>query len=636
MAFYHRRSTLILALLTAFALAVLLSSNMKLARAFQSYYHDNNTPLDPMSEISWDDISFSSTLASPTSTGESSGLVPSSTAESLHEYIDNSFVPPDNESNKIDTLANYDKDTMESLPSPNCCVRSRRVHLLFPATEINQLVCKTMFSAFLNNYPDPILLNFNSKFKSPTEAHFMKISAIYNYLDKHTADNDLVIIMDSYDTWFQLSFETLISRYYQLQANDLLVYYSDDSTFPSNISISHDIEYVGQNKSSVQILENVYFPELMETSDSPRVNCEYGSCSRVLSDGLNIKTDDIPGFKEQVVFGADKGCWPNKKTSKACTNVPESSLDPTIYGAGTDIHSFRMRPRWLNSGNMMGPASVLREIYKRAFAIQKRAKSHFSDQLIIADIFGERDLPIRIDYESFLFQTMTFSHSDIVFLYSEEVDLENPESRAISDLLDYPVLDEKLVPKPFRDSELINSAFLTNASNRMRFSDKYLAWNRVSGHAPAVLHFNGRKEPLETWWNKFWWMKDSTPDARNSRLNTVQTTKGAYGHPDHTNYMTFGQMCNKFNMYESKLSRFDKVKNIKPGAGPTFDPEPFRLGMDKYKSPADILIALQKMKEQKAKEEKLKKEKKLKEEQAGRQEQSIHKSSQKSKTSNTV
>ncbi|KAK7203613.1 hypothetical protein BZA70DRAFT_312267 [Myxozyma melibiosi] len=468
--------------------------------------------------------------------------------------------------------------------------RKRSLHFLLPATQLNKLVCKTLFSAALNDYPSPVLLNFNSVFRDAEEARFMKIAAIHRYLQLKVDDDDLVLIMDSYDTWFQLSFDTLLKRYYQIQEADRKAHYAKYAS----VVAAADAQSKGISVSSSSAPGGA----AMEKRDADPFAQDQPQSEQ--------QQQLVPPYQEQVIFGADKVCWPNARNSPACKNVPKSTLEDDIFGADTDTdpYEFKVRPRWLNSGNIIGPAKVLREIYQRAFDVQQRAKVHFSDQLILADIYGKGDLPIRIDFESFLFQTMTHSHVDVVYLYDDEIDRDDETFSSVRDPATGPATEESEIPAEYRDESLISAAFMRNASRRA--SDKYLAWNRVSGHCPVVLHFNGPKIALETWWNKMWWVNDQSPVHRLQRLKYARKTGGAFVDDDGTKFTTFKDMCGKFDMFEYTPSRFDQAK-VFPGQAPSLDPEPFRLGMNPRKSPSDVLDELAEMKErEKAKLEKLK------------------------------
>ncbi|KAK9325298.1 hypothetical protein V1517DRAFT_350612 [Lipomyces orientalis] len=156
-----------------------------------------------------------------------------------------------------------------------------------------------------------------------------------------------------------------------------------------------------------------------------------------------------PNGHHMAVFGADKKCWPKQPDSPAFVNIP-------IFPEPSEAFTFNRR-RWLNSGNMIGPVSVLRHLYDRANHIK-------SDQLYIAEIFGQQDLNMTVDYQSELFQTMTFSHTNIMFLED--------------DVFTFP----------------------RKSPSQRRMS----AVNKISSAVPPVLHFNGPKEAMHEWWPKMW------------------------------------------------------------------------------------------------------------------------------------
>ncbi|KAK9369612.1 hypothetical protein V1509DRAFT_468845 [Lipomyces kononenkoae] len=469
----------------------------------------------------------------------------------------------------------------------------RTVHFIMPTTAVNNNVCKSLFSAILNGYPSPILLNLNTVFRDAEEARFMKIAAIHRYLSLKVQDDDLVIITDSHDTWFQLPFKTLISRYYSLQERNRLAHLAKYSkSVPENEKTKHSTGIIVSSSNAAggdKVDPAVTAADMAAASGDKAVERR-----SPVEEG-----QDIPPYIEHAIFGADKLCWPNPPDSPACANVPESTLPKDIYGNETDhdVYDFMVRPRWLNSGNIIGPASVMKEIYMRAFDTQQRSGVRFSDQVILADIFGQQDLPIRLDYESHLFQTMTHSHSDLLFLYEDQVE----EDESPTDVIIDPITgvssdtgargnansDERI--DEFEDKKLVDAAFYLPSTRRQ--SDKYRAWNRVSGNLPAVLHFNGPKLPLETWWGHMWWVHDQSPVHRLQQLKYVRRTGGVFVDDYGTMFKTYKDVCGKFDIFEFTPPPFAQDR-VPKGSAVSLDPEPFLLGMDPRKTPSQVLQSL--------------------------------------------
>ncbi|KAK9466449.1 hypothetical protein V1512DRAFT_286818 [Lipomyces arxii] len=294
---------------------------------------------------------------------------------------------------------------------------------LIPLTSTHFNFCRSLYTALINDYPKPTLINWGKTYQTAPEARVHKINGLNDYLHK-LDPNDYVLIMDGFDVWYQLPYRDLVQHY---------------------------VEMTEQNSHSV------------------------------------------------AVFGADKKCWPNAPESPACINIPHSTLPKDAYGPFTDRGSAVAksravfpynRPRWLNSGNILGPASVLQTVYDRAnFSISHaNPEDIFSDQLYIADVFGQQDLPMVIDYKSDLFQTMTFSHSDVIFV----------------------------------DDDVMSSPRKAPSDRRK------LAFNKISGVLPPVLHFNGPKNAMDEWWPKMWWHQERKKPELIEKTKKVFEEGGAY------------------------------------------------------------------------------------------------------------
>ncbi|KAG8526489.1 uncharacterized protein KY384_008689 [Bacidia gigantensis] len=132
---------------------------------------------------------------------------------------------------------------------------------------------------------------------------------------------DLVLMTDSLDTWFQLPPSLLMKRY-------------------------HSINQRANARSLAR----------------------YGS--------LNRRT-----LAQTIVFGSEKKCWPNPPSSLACYSVPDSPLSHSLFGPRTDEvrdeeddeNPYQyVRPRWLNSGFIMGPVRDIKRVFVRAVEMAER------------------------------------------------------------------------------------------------------------------------------------------------------------------------------------------------------------------------------------------------------------------------
>ena len=409
--------------------------------------------------------------------------------------------------------------------------RDPSFHVVIPASASNERLCKTLLSSFLLNYPPPTLVNFGKIFTGDNwdnGSHAGKIKGVYSFLSGNSQvyDDDLVLVIDGYDVWFQIPPEVMVKRYHALIQDA-----------------------------------------------SRRLRKQYGSTRKqVSSEGTTMSRPQI--YQQTVVFGADKLCWPNGPDDPACASLPESTLPNDSYGKKTDQdpEGFNNRPKYLNSGTIIGPVSDVRAIYKRALEKVDQGFGAIGDQFVFAEILGEQEysrdlanskarnswflglprnsspfqpsLPTKstvknvtlipnqryeysvgLDYTSSLFQTMTHSHEDIRF-----TTYNNITSRSSSKREDLP-LDVTSARPPYPSNDTLTT-LMTNTILRLSESlDKLpshdqntwlstpLATNLRSFTVPTLLHINGDKSLLDSWWPSMWFW----PNARALLRHHIRT-----------------------------------------------------------------------------------------------------------------
>ena len=423
-------------------------------------------------------------------------------------------------------------------------------HLLIPASKKNPNLCKTLLSSFLLNYPSPTLINYGKVFdesKWGKGSHTGKIRGVYEFLsdDKKVKDDDLVLIIDGYDVWFQLPPQILIERYYTLisEANE-------------------------------------------------RLRRRYGMIVHEKSRGSG-ETEMIQKYSQKVLFAADKICWPNSAQDPACAAVPYSTLPKNIYGPETDNdpQSFLMRPRYLNSGTVIGPVAQVRKLYDYAVKkAEEEGRGTIGDQYVFAEILGEQEyqrevqrkssqgtggrwldwlsdalgtsesplaanttinnmtampgqnyeFAIGLDYESQLFQTMTHSIDDVEYITYNDSALVSHIQETYPSLSSRPLslpVDVQRAEPPFsyaapgnrndetKDSILLPfSPNLDNIKEEPTWYEVPLATNVITSSTPTMLHFNGdTKHLLADWWPLMWYFSSSRVLLRRY----MRSTKGA-------------------------------------------------------------------------------------------------------------
>lgn len=301
----------------------------------------------------------------------------------------------------------------------------------------------------------------------------------------HLGDDDLVLMVDAHDVWFQLPPEALIRRFHETN-----------------------------QKANGRLAQ------------------QWGSF------------DDMP-MKQTIVASAQKRCFPDndRPAELHCNAVPESTLRQDTYGDWTDdpwdltLHS--MRPKFINSGIIMGPVRDMKRLFRHVVEKAERRKSEGlrvdSDQGLIGEVFGEQSVWRNIQRQAKATRTAISEAATRMMQDNWENHLGLDYEQVLSVSTYYEEFDGQFIP--LDDKEAIRKA-----SNKLGISparlhgvpqdlksipnplvniyeNKFpvdLAWGNQSLYAdfyttavPAILHHNakryGAKERRTTWWDKTWY-----------------------------------------------------------------------------------------------------------------------------------
>jgi hypothetical protein len=207
-------------------------------------------------------------------------------------------------------------------------------HLLMTSEKDSDDFCRSTLSAMLLNYPPPTGINLHQTFVRSEHKEWQTLSEIKEYLhnEKLVHDEDLLLIVDGHDTWFQLPSDVIIKQYGSV------------------------VEYA-----------------------NARLLKKYG-----------VDENKRQRFNQKIVFGAEKSC---EGGAEFCKYAPESILPHDIYGVSKETTSEDIPARYLNSRVLMGPAQDLRILFDAAL---KRFQNDNSEkqtmQSVLASIFGEQQL----------------------------------------------------------------------------------------------------------------------------------------------------------------------------------------------------------------------------------------------------
>lgn len=244
-------------------------------------------------------------------------------------------------------------------PPPELVKGDRRFVILVPVDGPGNDLCKVIASAIALGYPAPIIVNWRKNWLAELgqngRSHLTKITGTLKYLDqmmhKDVAEgdwiheDDLVLLVDAYDIWFQLPPDVLLNRYHA-----------------SN-----------------------------------------GAANARLAEQWNGTADDVP-HRQTIVVSTQKKCFGGQTSDMYCDDFPESPLRPDLYGDKTDSppdvenNDYHLsRPRYMNSGSIMGPAGDMRRYFRRVRSkmlaeLEKQDGIVFSDQGLFAEVFGEQEV----------------------------------------------------------------------------------------------------------------------------------------------------------------------------------------------------------------------------------------------------
>jgi hypothetical protein len=404
------------------------------------------------------------------------------------------------------------------------------LHLLIPTNQPEVNLCKTLLGLSILGYPTPTLVAWNEEFDEEDilggGSHKAKVFRVLDYLRDldSTQDDDLVVMIDAYDLWFQVPLCTLLDRYQNVtqMAQERLV-----TTIGK--------EAVSQNN-----------------------------------------------LTQTVLFGAGKRCAPNHAHEIPCWAVPESPLPDSLYGSNTDTvighnTAWSTRQRWLNSGFTMGPVNSVRQLFERAADIIHTTPDldpldpgdhmgdygyHGSDQSIFMKIWGRQEWmreSLRLAHSppgtkprsSAIYSTPIDNVLSPSFAHESTADLEADlaagrasnwefgihldywsdfthqtiNSEVDGRFLDFRHLNESLEtgmpPRTVWDCALrlpheipidMRNATLpapVEALAAESWLDRNLYTHLCLERFPAAVHFNGIKSDRELFWPKVWYQKQA-------------------------------------------------------------------------------------------------------------------------------
>ncbi|KAL7921040.1 hypothetical protein ACQKWADRAFT_134839 [Trichoderma austrokoningii] len=245
----------------------------------------------------------------------------------------------------------------------------RRLRVFMPADSPHINLCKSVMSAVALGYPLPTLLNWRGEFNHPewhfAGSHIAKLESLLSVieellgqtdLDGGADEHDLAVLVDAYDIWFQMPPSVLIERYHRLN-----------------------------NEANERIRREWQAAAAYQNSTSPMSPPE-----------------------QSIIITTAKDCQPDWESGSDphYAHWPQSPMPTDLYGEGTDqvlpllfdpARKYKkIRPRYINSGMIMGTMGSLRQALRRCKrkieTVARSGRQLWSDQALLAEVVGEQEM----------------------------------------------------------------------------------------------------------------------------------------------------------------------------------------------------------------------------------------------------
>jgi hypothetical protein len=245
----------------------------------------------------------------------------------LPDIVHSPFKTPSN------TTLQIENGELDHVP-PKLKKTTPNFHLLMPSERDTDGFCKTTLSAMLLNYPPPTAVQLYTSYESDMKWERGILNSTLHYLSngKLVKDQDLILIVDGQQSWFQLPSDVIVTQYKRLLAD-----------------------------ANMRLLK------------------KYG-----------VNKDGFQKFNQTIVFGAEKMC---QSDDMACKYVPQSILSDNTYGTEHSRRISDTPAKFIHSKMVMGPASDLKTLYQVALEkfIEGRSQSQ-TVQSVFATLFAEQQL----------------------------------------------------------------------------------------------------------------------------------------------------------------------------------------------------------------------------------------------------
>ncbi|KAL9114056.1 MAG: hypothetical protein Q9227_001828 [Pyrenula ochraceoflavens] len=366
----------------------------------------------------------------------------------------------------------------------------QRFHVLVTTPEINPATCRTVLTTAILGYEAPTIISFQDKGNKDIE----RTSSLKKFFKEQASfsDNALTLLLDE-ETWVQLPPEVVVERFFNLE------------------------------KDTNTTLRRKYGTKVSMNSTKAR-------------------------YSQRLLFGADKQCSSDDSSDLACSAVPYSNLPSDSWSLGTDsdLANHHNRPRWLNSGTLLGRGRDLKSFAEYASDRFSESRALSKDVSPLASVFGEQEYMreivrqnttsgwldwlaskvstsasspnitnlhldivngreyehgIGLDYSSQLVQTMEHAREDVEWLaWNDSFVVERVKAdHGMPYQIEFPQSLRRL-SKPFTGLKLKDETFRMEAS----WQDLSLAMNPYSQSISPILQVDTSLDDIQQLWKRMW------------------------------------------------------------------------------------------------------------------------------------
>lgn len=369
--------------------------------------------------------------------------------------------------------------------------RDRRFALVIPATSPSPDLCKTIVTALALGYPSPIIINWGVDYHAITKweggQNLPKIPGFVKYLDaamhpeahpdEKLEEDDIVLMVDAYDVWFQLPADILLRRYHEINKR-------------ANIRLQQQWD----------------------------------------------RDEPVP-MRQTIIAASGKNCHPqpNSGSNMHCERLPDSPLRADLYGPDTEKDPTKHRdhrPKYINGGVYIGPAGDMRRLFRRAAQKMDAGLSQgvhlFSEQGIPGEVLGEQEVwrqwrrakkEVIHDNDAKSLMDRDFEYH-FGLDYNQELSIQTYWTDTDHGLFDgaFVLLNNQSVIDAYSEALGISPVRLKGVPEDIKSARNPLAdviespnWGEMELYAdfftesvPAIVHHNGFKERRTSWWDKPW------------------------------------------------------------------------------------------------------------------------------------